>query len=302
MLGSATRIERDMAAYAGGARGHVRILASASVMAESLAEDVAGFLQDPAHRNIRVDMEERVSPEIVRGIREGVASIGLCWDAADLDGLERRDYRSDHLAIVAHPSHPVARHDAVRFEQVLDHEFVGMPALSAVQLMLAREAAVAGKPLVYRVLVSNFDAALRVVRAGLAISVVPAEVARPFTEAFGLRLLPLTDDWARRRFAHLLSKRGDAVALGAAAGRAPRAVRHGPRGSPLIRPITETIHCVGGGFCFVSRNLTSGLFTLSPIQSTDRKTPPCSAEPSLPPPPCPPHSPSCPSPPRPPSR
>ncbi|RIX77555.1 LysR family transcriptional regulator [Acidovorax cavernicola] len=209
MLGSATRIERDMAAYAGGARGHVRILASASVMAESLAEDVAGFLQDPAHRNIRVDMEERVSPEIVRGIREGVASIGLCWDAADLDGLERRDYRSDHLAIVAHPTHPVARHDAVRFEQVLDHEFVGMPALSAVQLMLAREAAVAGKPLVYRVLVSNFDAALRVVRAGLAISVVPAEVARPFTEAFGLRLMPLTDGWARRRFA--ICFRGEAA-------------------------------------------------------------------------------------------
>jgi len=66
MLGSVNRIERDMAAYAGGARGHVRILASASVMAESLAEDVADFLQDPAHRNIRVDMEERVSPEIVR--------------------------------------------------------------------------------------------------------------------------------------------------------------------------------------------------------------------------------------------
>jgi DNA-binding transcriptional LysR family regulator len=84
MLGSAHRIERDMAAYAGGARGHVRILASASVMAESLAEDVAEFLQNPAHRDIRVDMEERVSPEIVRGIREGSASIGLCWDAADL--------------------------------------------------------------------------------------------------------------------------------------------------------------------------------------------------------------------------
>ena len=201
MLGSAHRIERDMAAYAGGARGHVRILASASALAESLAEDVANFLQNPAHRNIRVDMEERVSPEIVRGIREGSASIGLCWDAADLEGLQRRDYRTDHLAIVAHPSHPVARDGQVRFEDVLGHEFVGMPALSAVQLMLAREAAMAGKPLVYRVLVSNFDAALRVVRAGLAISVVPAEVARPFTDTYGLRLMPLADAWARRRFA-----------------------------------------------------------------------------------------------------
>jgi DNA-binding transcriptional LysR family regulator len=89
----------------------------------------------------------------------------------------------------------------VRFEEVLDHEFVGMPALSAVQLMLAREAAMAGKPLVYRVLVTNFDAALRVVRAGLAISVVPAEVAQPFADTYRLRLMPLTDAGARRRFA-----------------------------------------------------------------------------------------------------
>lgn len=33
--------------------------------------------------------------------------------------------------------------------------------------------------LAHRVLVSNFDAALRVVRANLAISVVPREVALP---------------------------------------------------------------------------------------------------------------------------
>ena len=47
----------------------------------------------------------------------------------------------------------------------------------------------------------SVDRNQRVVRAGLAISVVPAEVARRFADAFGLRLMPLTDDWARRRFA-----------------------------------------------------------------------------------------------------
>jgi len=40
-----------------------------------------------------------------------------------------------------------------------------------------------------------------VVRAGLAISVVPAEVAQPFADTYRLRLMPLTDVWARRRFA-----------------------------------------------------------------------------------------------------
>ena len=30
------------------------------------------------------------------------------WDAAELGGLQSRPYRSDHLTIVVHPSHPLA--------------------------------------------------------------------------------------------------------------------------------------------------------------------------------------------------
>lgn len=201
MLASVGQIERDMAAYATGTRGHVRMLVTASVMAESLADDVAAFLQDPAHRNIQISLEERVSPDVVQGVRDGSASIGICWDAADLSGLETSAYRSDHLAVVAHESHPVAQLQSVRFADVLEHEFVSMPALSAVQVLLARAAAVEGKMLAHRVLVSNFDAALRVVRANLAISVVPREVATPFAQTAPVRTVPLSDAWAQRRFA-----------------------------------------------------------------------------------------------------
>ncbi|XDF36836.1 LysR family transcriptional regulator [Paracidovorax avenae] len=210
MLATASRIERDMAGFATGVRGHVRMLVTASVMAESLAEDVAAFLQEPAHRDIQVSMEERVSPEVVRGVREGSASLGICWDAADLQGLHTRAYRSDHLAIAAHPSHPVAALETVRFADVLGYEFVSMPALSAVQVLLARAAALEGRSLLHRVFVSNFDAALRVVRANLAISVVPREVAEPFAAASGVRVVPLADPWARRRFA-LCARAGDGL-------------------------------------------------------------------------------------------
>lgn len=204
LMANMDRIERDMAGYAGGTRGHVRIMASASVLAESLADDVASFLKVPAHRDIRVDMEERLSPEVVRSIREGSASVGICWDAADTEGLQTVPYREDRLAIIAHPDHPAATGadgTPVMFERMLEHEHVGMPTLSAVGLTLQRAAALAGRPLVYRVLVSNFDAALRVVRANLAISVVPVEVAQPFADAYGLRVMPLADAWATRSFA-----------------------------------------------------------------------------------------------------
>jgi DNA-binding transcriptional LysR family regulator len=200
MLDGAARIERDMGGYAAGLRGQVRILASVSAMVESLADDVAAFLQLPAHANIQVDMEERVSPDIVRGIREGTASLGVCWDAVELGELQARPYRSDHLCMVVPAGHPLARAKQVRFEQTLAYEHVSLPVNSAVQVMLQRAAARLGRTLVHRVIVSNFEAALRVVRAGLAISMVPHEVAQGYADAYGLKLVPLAEPWARRRF------------------------------------------------------------------------------------------------------
>lgn len=193
-----------MAAYASGIKGQVRLLATASVMAESLADDVAAFLKNPAHRDIRVDMEERISPDVVRGIWQGSASLGICWASehgADLGALQSRPYRSDHLAIVVHPSHPLAGARSVRFEQTLDYEHVSLPVSSAVQVMLQRMAAALGRTLVHRVIVSNFEAALRVVHANLAISVVPLEVAQPYAAGHALCLIPLEESWAQRRFA-----------------------------------------------------------------------------------------------------
>ncbi len=201
MLASAALIERDMSGYASGLKGQVRLLATASVMAESLADDVADFLKNPAHQDIQVDIEERLSSGVVRGVREGSASLGLCWDASDLSGLQTRPYRSDHLAIVVHPTHPLAGRTTLRFEEALDYPHVSLPVASAVQLMLQRAAALVGKAVIYRVIVSNFESALRVVRANLAISVVPEEVAQAYAQTWNLRVIPLAEPWARRRFA-----------------------------------------------------------------------------------------------------
>jgi DNA-binding transcriptional LysR family regulator len=200
MLASATRIEHDMSAFAAGVRGQVRILASASALAESLPDDVAAFLNSPKHRNIQVDLEERVSPEIVRGVREGAASLGVCWDAADIGNLQARPYRSDHLTMVVPNKHPLASRKKLRFEETLDWEHVSLPVNSAVQVMIHRAAAQIGKPIRQRIVVTNFESALRVVRAGLAISLVPRVVAEVYAQAYGLKIIALSEPWAQRRF------------------------------------------------------------------------------------------------------
>ena len=196
------RIADDAAAFGatGGIRGHVRLLATASAIAEALLDDVAAFMRDPANRNIRIDIEERVSRDLVEGVREGSASLGVCWDRADFDGLRRVPYRRDRLALAVHASHPLAARPTLRFDETLDAEHVGLPPSSAVHAMLQRAAAKAGRSISYRVIVSTFDGALRVVAADLGVSVVPLEVGR---RAAGLdvRMVPLADAWAERSFA-----------------------------------------------------------------------------------------------------
>ncbi len=217
MLAAASHMQQEMAAYGKGVQGQVRVLVTASVMAESLADHVAAFLQQPQHSNIRVTLEECVSPDVVRGVREGRAALGICWDAADFSGLHTQPYSRDHLAIAAHKNHPIAQiaeKALVHFADVLDYEHVSMPALSAVQILLTRAAAQEGKVLRHRVHVSNFDAALRVVQANLAISVVPREVALSYAANTDVRVIPLADGWAQRRFA--ISYRDEAQLSGAA--------------------------------------------------------------------------------------
>ena len=201
LLARAAQIERDMAGYAAGVRGHVRVLATQSAIAESLADDVAAFLKAPGHQHIRIDMEEAVSTQVLRAVREGSASLGICWDAADLRGLHHWPWRGDRLAVVMPPGHALARRKRLALADTLPYEQVSLPPESAVQVMLQRAAALAGQPIRYRVVTATFDAALRVVRSRLAIAILPAELSAPYAEAFELRVTPLTDAWAQRRIA-----------------------------------------------------------------------------------------------------
>lgn len=201
LLFTVERMQADVASFNRGIKGHVRLVGSASAVAESLLDDIAAFMRDDSNRNIQVDIEERVSKDVIRLVSDGGASLGVCWDSVDFQGLERRPYRSDELVLAVNAGHSLAGRTSVRFEQTLKYEHVGMPPTTAVYSMLHRAAARAGGTLAYRVVVSNFDAALRVVEADLGISVIPRQIALRYEREQRLRVIELTDAWAKRRFA-----------------------------------------------------------------------------------------------------
>jgi len=201
MLFTAERIQSDVASFNRGIKGQVKLVASASAIAEALLDDIAEFMRDKSNQNIQIDIEERFSRDLVRLVADGGASIGVCWDNVDFRGLERRPYRRDDLALVVHRDHALAGRKSVSFEQTLKYEHVGLPPATAVHTMLGRAAARVGQAIRYRAIVSNFDAELRVVAAGLGISITPRQIAKRYEKLYGIRVIGLSDTFSDRRFA-----------------------------------------------------------------------------------------------------
>lgn len=206
ILAMMERAQIELAEFTRGVVGSVRVLASLSALSEYLPDDVARFLAQ--YRSVRVTLEERVTTEIVRGVREGRADFGVCWDAGDLAGLAMTRYRTDRLCLIVHPDHPLACHPRLAFADTLDHEHVDVLPGGIVQTMLKRFAAIEGGSLRYRVQVSTMDAAARIVAANLGVAVLPREAVGPLAHALGLRLVELSDAWALRQF--VICTRADA--------------------------------------------------------------------------------------------
>ena len=199
VLYTISRIRNDIAALHEGVRGHVRLLAAQSVIAEDLPGDIAAFMRAEENFKIKVDIEQMFSRDIVRVILEGSTAIGVLWDRTDLCGLPSLPYRTDQLALVVHPDHPLAKRKTVRFAETMAFEHVGQRPGGSVHQVMQRAAMQAGRELVYRAIVSGFEVALCVVAAGLAVSIIPMRM-REAVNGTGLHFIPLDEPWALRQF------------------------------------------------------------------------------------------------------
>ena len=198
VLGGMARLRAELSEFASGVQGSVRVLASPSVLAEHLPDDLARFLA--RHPTIQVQLDECVSPDIVRSVREGAADLGVLWDAGDLAGLQSQPYRQDHLCVAMPMGHPWARRPHLRFVDTLDQVTVGVAPGGLMDALLRRQAALLGRLPMQRIQVSSLDAACRIVAAGLGLAILPREAAAPHADAGRLALVALDEPWAERRF------------------------------------------------------------------------------------------------------
>ncbi|TAL34221.1 LysR substrate-binding domain-containing protein [Phenylobacterium sp.] len=196
MLSQAARMREDLSAFAGGLSGEVKLLANTNALTEFLPEALSSFLA--AHPHMSVDLEERLSDEIVGLIAEGVGDVGIVAGTVDVGALQTYPFRSDRFVVVAAPGHPLAARDRVSFAEVLEYDVVGLERSSSLQRFLVSKAAREGRPLKARVQLRSFDAVCRLVEAGVGVGVVPQTTAGRAARTMSLAVIDLADDWALR--------------------------------------------------------------------------------------------------------
>jgi DNA-binding transcriptional LysR family regulator len=102
--------------------------------------------------------------------------------------------------VVTAADHPLASRTIISFEETLEHDHIALSMNASINTMIQRIAAEKGRELRYRLHVSTFDAAYRLIQANLALGLIPAEVVTRYTKLYNLRVIPLSDTWARRGF------------------------------------------------------------------------------------------------------
>ena len=196
ILRQAERLREDLGAYGGGLAGQIRVLSNTNALTEFLPEALSSFLA--AHPNVSVDLEERLSDEIVGLIAEGVGDLGIVAGTVDASALATYPFRRDRFVVVVARDHPLARRAKISFAQVLDHDFVGLDRASALQRFLADKAVRIGRPLQLRVQLRSFDAVCRLVECNVGIGIVPETTARRVARTMAIAAVVLADSWAVR--------------------------------------------------------------------------------------------------------
>ncbi len=196
MLLQAERMRAELGEYADGLKGHVRLQSNTNALSEFLPEPLSQFLT--SHPQVNVDLEERLSDEIVAAVADGKADIGIVAGTEDITGLEVFPFRTDRFVLVTSLDHRLAASTKLAFADALDNDFVGTDRASSLQRFLSEKAERTGRRMKLRVQLRSFDGVCRMVAANVGIGIVPESSAIRSKQTMRLHVIELADEWALR--------------------------------------------------------------------------------------------------------
>ncbi|KOY01290.1 LysR family transcriptional regulator [Pseudomonas nunensis] len=197
LLQQAERMQQDLADYAKGVKGQVRLLCNTTAITEYLPELLADFLRE--HPNLDIDLQELPSTRITHALRQGAADLGIVSDAVDTGDLQTHPFRDDPLVLILPNDHPLSDASEVSFSDTLHHDYVGLGVNSALAVYLEEQALHTGLRMQIRIRADGFDGVMRMVARGAGLAIVPLAAVERGSAQLPFKCVALKEPWAQRK-------------------------------------------------------------------------------------------------------
>lgn len=189
-------LKSEFTEYGTDSAGHIRIFANTTAVTEFLPEVLAGFLAE--RPGVSVDLQERLSRDIVRGVLDGSTDMGIIAGPVRAEGLQVLHFSTDRLLLAVPIGHPLAGERQVTLRQTLAYQHIGLHEGSTLLTFLRDQVEKLGGQLSLRIQVSSFEAVCRMIEAGVGIGIIPESAARRHSRTMQLALVTLDEPWAVR--------------------------------------------------------------------------------------------------------
>jgi DNA-binding transcriptional LysR family regulator len=195
LLQEAGALEEELRKGGSVVEGRIRLAATETAMIGFLSTILGEFLSD--HPGVRIDLEERMSPDVTRSVQSQLVDIGIFVGGAKIEGLWVRPCFRDQIFLAVSREHPLTESSGVTLSELINHEIIGQDRRAGLQL-IERQAALIGRQVVSRITVDGYDTACSLAANKLGVAVVAEASALLFAKSLDLVILPLLEPWARR--------------------------------------------------------------------------------------------------------
>ena len=176
ILAEVDAASREMAEYAGGVLGRVRIGAWYTVNPQ-LPALLAGFVK--THPNVEITIREENSDVMLDMVRAGELDVALpiMCKGLDLTDIDHLVYLEEPFLLAVAPNSPLASRASVAVEELFDTPMITLKPGSAIRYLIEQAFLAAGGSLRVAVETTETSAARAFVSAGIGAALIPQSVA-----------------------------------------------------------------------------------------------------------------------------
>jgi DNA-binding transcriptional LysR family regulator len=212
ILRQVEHVRNDFLSLSSDTQGHFRIFANTTPITEFLPAALGVFMKD--RPNVTVDIQERNTREVVRGVSDSAADVGVLSVPSPFDSgdLQSRMFSTDRLVLVVPSGHTLDGQATISFEETTSLPHVGLRD-STLQSYIVERASALNRKLTTRVLMSSYETMCGMIGAGVGVGVLPESCANRYIRAgMPLTVVRLIDAWSIRE-RHIIYRDIDALPL-----------------------------------------------------------------------------------------